>query len=130
MQTTPLGLPVVSGNGVRLTLEDGRELIDGVSSWWSTCHGYRHPHIEAAVMDQLKKLPHVMLGGFQHEPASRLARKLADLCPGDLNHVFFTDSGSVAVEVGMKMAVQYWMNQGVQGRYRFLSFKGAIMATH
>lgn len=124
MQTTPLGLPVVSGNGVRLTLEDGRELIDGVSSWWSTCHGYRHPHIEAAVMDQLKKLPHVMLGGFQHEPASRLARKLADLCPGDLNHVFFTDSGSVAVEVGMKMAVQYWMNQGVQGRYRFLSFKG------
>ena len=124
MQTTPLGLPVDSAEGVRIRLTDGRELVDGVSSWWSTCHGYRHPHIEAAVMDQLKKLPHVMLGGFQHEPASRLAKKLADLAPGDLNHVFFTDSGSVAVEVGMKMAVQYWMNRGEQGRYRFLSFKG------
>ncbi|MGC6512544.1 MAG: adenosylmethionine--8-amino-7-oxononanoate transaminase [Parvibaculales bacterium] len=124
MQTTPLGLPVASAEGVRIKLTDGRELVDGVSSWWSTCHGYRHPHIEAAVMDQLQKLPHVMLGGFQHEPASRLAKKLADLCPGHLNHVFFSDSGSVAVEVGMKMAVQYWMNKGEKGRYRFLSFTG------
>ncbi len=124
MQTTPLGLPAESASGVRITLADGRVLIDGVSSWWATCHGYRNPHIEAAVIDQLQKLPHIMLGGFQHEPASRLAKKLADLCPGDLNHVFFSDSGSVAVEVGMKMAVQYWLNKGELGRYRFMSFKG------
>ncbi len=124
MRTTPIGLPVSEAEGVRITLADGRRLIDGVSSWWSVCHGYRHPHIEQAVISQMQKLPHIMLGGYQHEPAARLATRLADLCPGDLNHVFFTDSGSVAIEVGMKMAIQYWLNNGVKGRHKFLHFRG------
>lgn len=124
MKTTPLGLPVVSAEGVKIRLQDGRELIDGISSWWAVCHGYRHPHIEQKVIAQLQKLPHVMLGGFQHEPASTLATRLANIAPGNLNHVFFTDSGSVAIEVGMKMAMQYWLNQGVKGRHRFMHFRG------
>lgn len=124
MKTAPEPLPVVSARGVRLTLADGRELIDGVSSWWTACHGYCHPHIEAAVREQLSKLPHVMLGGLVHEPAARLATRLARLLPGDLDHVFFSDSGSVAVEVAMKMAVQFWLNGGTSGRTRFVSFRG------
>ena len=110
-------------DGVRLELEDGSHLIDGISSWWTACHGYNHPHIRDAVADQLARMPHVMFGGLSHEPAERLARRLAKLLPGDLDHVFFTDSGSVAVEVAMKMAVQYWLNRGVKGRHRFVSFR-------
>ena len=124
MRTTPIGLPVSEAEGVRIKLADGRTLIDGVSSWWSVCHGYRHPHIEQAVVNQLQKLPHIMLGGYQHEPAALLARRLADFCPGELNHVFFTDSGSVAIEVAMKMAIQFWLNNGIKGRYKFMHFKG------
>ncbi len=107
MQTTPPPLPVVASDGVRLTLADGRELIDGISSWWTACHGYNHPHIRRAVSEQLATMPHVMLGGLAHEPAMGLAARLAKLLPGDLDHVFFSDSGSVAVEVAMKMAVQF-----------------------
>ncbi len=124
MRTTPIGLPVSEAEGVRIKLADGRTLIDGVSSWWSVCHGYRHPHIEQAVVNQLQKLPHIMLGGYQHEPAALLARRLADICPGELNHVFFTDSGSVAIEVAMKMAIQFWLNNGIKGRHKFLHFRG------
>ena len=124
MRTTPIGLPVIEAEGVRIKLADGRTLIDGVSSWWSVCHGYRHPHIEQAVVNQLQKLPHIMLGGYQHEPAALLARRLADICPGELNHVFFTDSGSVAIEVAMKMAIQFWLNNGIKGRYKFMHFRG------
>ena len=124
MLTTPIGLPVTEAEGVRIKLADGRILIDGVSSWWSVCHGYRHPHIEQAVISQLQKLPHIMLGGYQHEPAALLARRLADICPSELNHVFFTDSGSVAIEVGMKMAIQFWLNNGVKGRHKFIHFRG------
>ena len=124
MRTTPIGLPVIEAEGVRIKLADGRTLIDGVSSWWSVCHGYRHPHIEQAVVNQLQKLPHIMLGGYQHEPAALLARRLADFCPGELNHVFFTDSGSVAIEVAMKMAIQFWLNNGIKGRHKFMHFKG------
>ncbi|MDP6222555.1 MAG: adenosylmethionine--8-amino-7-oxononanoate transaminase [Candidatus Micropelagos thuwalensis] len=124
MRTTPIGLPVSEADGVRIKLADGRTLIDGVSSWWSVCHGYRHPHIEQAVVNQLQKLPHIMLGGYQHEPAALLARRLADICPGELNHVFFTDSGSVAIEVAMKMAIQFWLNNGIKGRHKFMHFRG------
>jgi len=124
MKTTPAALPVVSAEGVRLRLADGRELIDGISSWWTVCHGYRHPHIIQAVKDQLDRVPHVMLGGLTHDPAERLAARLAALAPGDLNHVFFCESGSVSVEIAMKMAIQYWINQGIAGRTRFVAFRG------
>ena len=110
--------------GSRIVLADGRELIDGIASWWTACHGYNHPHIRAAVERQLADMPHVMFGGLVHEPALTLARRLAALLPGDLDRVFFSDSGSVAVEVAMKMAVQYWLNRGVRGRSKFLAFKG------
>ena len=111
-------------DGVRLFLRDGRVLVDGLSSWWTACHGYNHPHIRSAVENQLHKMPHVMLGGLMHEPVARLAARLADLLPGDLSRVFFTDSGSVAVEVALKMAVQSWLNRGVPNKHRFLSFQG------
>lgn len=124
MKTAPVPLPVVEASGVRIKLADGRELIDGIASWWTACHGYSHPHIAEAVSAQMERMPHVMLGGLVHEPAMRLAGRLARLLPGDLDHVFFSESGSVSVEIAMKMAVQYWLNQGVTGRKRFLSFKG------
>lgn len=124
MKTTPPALRVRSAEGVRIQLEDGRTLIDGVSSWWTVCHGYRHPHIIDSVKHQLDQVPHVMLGGLSHEPAERLARRLAQLTPGDLNHVFFCESGSVSVEIAMKIAMQSWINRGVSGRSKFVCFKG------
>jgi adenosylmethionine-8-amino-7-oxononanoate aminotransferase len=124
MQTTPMALPVVKTDGVRLTLADGRELIDGISSWWTAAHGYNHPHIREAVINQLENMPHVMLGGLAHEPACRLASRLSEKLPGDLAHVFFSESGSVSVEIAMKVAVQFWINNGRRGRTRFVSFKG------
>ena len=124
MKTAAQPLPVVSTSGSRIRLADGTELIDGIASWWTACHGYNHPHIAAAVQAQLAAMPHVMFGGLAHEPAYRLAARLAALLPGDLERVFFTESGSVSVEVAMKMALQYWMNRGVQGRTKILSFRG------
>jgi len=123
MQTAALPVPVVGTEGVRLKLADGREVIDGLASWWSACHGYNHPHILDAMEKQLRVMPHVMFGGINHEPALKLAKRLVDLLPGDLDHVFFADSGSVSVEVALKMAVQFWLNRGVQGKNRFVSFK-------
>jgi adenosylmethionine---8-amino-7-oxononanoate aminotransferase len=122
MKTAELPVPVVSASGVRLKLADGRELVDGVANWWTACHGYGHPHILKKVAAQLQVMPHVMFGGLAHEPAYRLAARLASLLPGDLNRVFFTESGSVAVEVALKMAVQVWLNQG-QRRTKFVSFR-------
>ncbi|MCW9033741.1 MAG: adenosylmethionine--8-amino-7-oxononanoate transaminase [Rhodospirillales bacterium] len=122
MKRAPLALPAVATNGTRITLSDGRELVDGIASWWTACHGYNHPHITKALETQLHTMPHVMLGGFNHEPAMTLAQRLSKLLPGDLNHVFFADSGSVAVEVALKMALQYWINTGENGRDRFVSF--------
>jgi adenosylmethionine-8-amino-7-oxononanoate aminotransferase len=110
--------------GTRITLADGRELVDGISSWWTACHGYNHPHIVEAIRKQASILPHVMLGGLVHEQVATLARRLSDMLPGDLSRVFFSDSGSVAVEVAMKMATQYWLNKGVRGRTKMLAFKG------
>ena len=117
-------LPVVSASGVRLTLADGRELIDGIANWWSACHGHGHPAIRAAVASQIARLPHVMFAGLAHEPAYRLAERLTRLVPGDFTRVFFTESGSVSVEVGLKMALQYWMIAGRTGKTRVLSFRG------
>ena len=124
MKTAAAPLPVKTTQGSRIVLADGRELIDGVASWWTACHGYNHPHIRHAVARQLKQMPHVMFGGLAHEQAMTLARRLAALLPGDLTRVFFSDSGSVAVEVAMKMAVQYWINRGMRGRGQFVAFKG------
>jgi len=124
MGTAPPPLPVKRTEGVRIILEDGRELIDGTASWWTACHGYNHPHITAAIEQQVREMPHVMFGGLSHEPAFALASRLAALAPGDLERVFFADGGSVAVEVAMKMAIQYFINRGEKGRSRFVSFKG------
>ena len=124
MKTARPPLPVVRTEGVRLHLADGRSLIDGIASWWTACHGYNHPHIRQAVERQLSIMPHVMFGGLAHEPAYRLAARLAKMLPGDLNHVFFAESGSVSVEIAMKMALQFWINRGVSGRTKFLSFRG------
>lgn len=124
MKTATPPLPVVRSHGSRLELADGRQLIDGVASWWTACHGYNHPHIARALREQLDAMPHVMFGGLTHEPALTLARRLAGLLGPGLDRVFYTDSGSVAVEVAMKMAVQFWLNQGERGRSRFLAFRG------
>ncbi|NNC66140.1 MAG: adenosylmethionine--8-amino-7-oxononanoate transaminase [Gammaproteobacteria bacterium] len=122
-KTAPTPQVATRTEGARIILDDGRSLIDGISSWWTACHGYNHPAIAAAVSAQLAQMPHVMLGGLVHEQASRLASRLAAVLPAELEHVFFSESGSVAVEVGMKIAVQHWLNRGIRGRTRFLSFR-------
>ncbi|MDP3117081.1 MAG: adenosylmethionine--8-amino-7-oxononanoate transaminase [Phenylobacterium sp.] len=124
MKTAPAPLAVARTEGARIILEDGRQLVDGIASWWTACHGYNHPHIAKAVSDQLARAPHVMVGGLAHAPAYELARRLAALLPGDLDHVFFAESGSVSVEIAMKMAIQFWINRGVSGRSKFVSFLG------
>src|SRR5207342_3644414 len=103
MKTARPPLPVVRTQGSRIVLSDGRVLVDGIASWWTACHGYNHPHIRAAVEEQLRAMPHIMFGGLTHAPAKRLAARLIALAPGALEHVFFADSGSVAVEVAMKI---------------------------
>src|SRR3984893_695133 len=122
MKTAQLPVPVVSARGVYLRLTDGREIIDGIASWWTACHGYNHPYIQKKIAEQLVKMSHLMFGALAPEPAYRLAQRLAAALPGDLNRVFFTESGSVAVEVALKMAVQFWLNQG-QRRTKFVSFR-------
>ncbi|WP_029604682.1 adenosylmethionine--8-amino-7-oxononanoate transaminase [Kozakia baliensis] len=124
MQTTPAPLIARRTQGCTIDLEDGRTLTDGIASWWTACHGYNHPHIRDRVSAQLIAMPHVMFGGLVHRPALELAERLCALLPGDLERVFFTDSGSVAVEVALKMAVQYWLNKGQRGRTRLLAFRG------
>ncbi len=124
MKTMTPPMTVAGTAGSRIRLADGRELVDGIASWWTACHGYNHPQIREAVTRQLETMPHVMFGGLVHEQPLRLAERLTALLPGDLSHVFFSDSGSVAVEVAMKMAVQYWINRGIAKRTRFVAFKG------
>ncbi|WP_415486895.1 adenosylmethionine--8-amino-7-oxononanoate transaminase [Acetobacter sp.] len=124
MKTAPAPLAARSTQGSHITLTDGRSLVDGVAAWWTACHGYNHPHIRACAEDQLKRMPHVMFGGMVHEPALRLASRLSAMLPGDLERVFYTDSGSVAVEVAMKMAIQYRLNRGETNRTKLLSFRG------
>jgi adenosylmethionine-8-amino-7-oxononanoate aminotransferase len=117
-------LPVVSAQGVRLKLADGRELIDGMASWWCAIHGYRHPALDGAVIEQLGAMAHVMFGGLTHEPAVRLAERLIALAPAGLERVFFADSGSVSVEVAIKMCIQYQRALGQEGRTRLLTVRG------
>ena len=121
---SPLPACVVdSADGVMLKLADGRELIDGMSSWWAAIHGYNHPDLNEAARKQLNKMSHVMFGGITHEPAVELGRLLVELSPSGLNRVFFSDSGSVAVEVAMKMAMQYQQALGRPDRHRFLTVR-------
>ena len=115
--------PVRSAKGVRLELEDGRSLIDGISSWWTCIHGYNHPRLNQAATGQMKRMAHVMFGGLTHQPAVSLAKKLIDITPEPLRHVFFSDSGSVAVEVAMKMAVQYWHNRNQPQKNKLLTIR-------
>jgi adenosylmethionine-8-amino-7-oxononanoate aminotransferase len=117
-------LPVVSAEGVRLRLADGRELIDGMASWWCAIHGYRHPALDQALSEQLAKMAHVMFGGLTHEPAVLLAERLLELAPDGLERVFFADSGSVAVEVAIKLCLQYQRALGRDGRTRLLTVRG------
>ncbi len=114
---------VASASGVRLQLGDGRELIDGMSSWWCTIHGYNHPHLNEAVTAQMGKMSHVMFGGIIHEPAAQLAQRLVDITPAPLNKVFFSDSGSVSVEIAIKMALQFWQAKGHGEKNRLLSLR-------
>jgi adenosylmethionine---8-amino-7-oxononanoate aminotransferase len=117
-------LPIVSAQGVRLKLADGRELIDGMSSWWCAIHGYGHPALNEALTAQLERMAHVMFGGLTHEPGVRLAQRLLELAPDGLDAVFFADSGSVSVEVAIKMALQYQRAQGQPERTRLLTVRG------
>ncbi|HHX8491169.1 TPA: adenosylmethionine--8-amino-7-oxononanoate transaminase [Vibrio diabolicus] len=120
---TPLTCyPVASVNGVHIKLEDGTELVDGMSSWWSTIHGYNHPHLNQAAHKQIDQVSHVMFGGITHQPAISLCKKLLPLAPSNLEHVFLADSGSVAVEVSLKMALQYWHAKG-ERRPKFLTLR-------
>jgi len=122
-EATPL-FGVESAEGVRFRLEDGRELIDGMSSWWSAIHGYRHPAIEAALRRQMERMPHVMFGGLTHEPAVELCERLVSMSSDRLERVFLSDSGSVAVEVAIKMALQVWQSRGRPERQRLLTIRG------
>lgn len=125
MLTASPPLKVVGGEREFLVLEDGRRLIDGIASWWTLCHGYNHPKIVEAIRGQASRLAHVMLGGLVHQPAIDLADRLCDLVNLGPSRVFYCDSGSVAVEVALKMAVQYWINVGRTGKTRFISFRDA-----
>lgn len=116
--------PVASASGVWLEFEDGRRAIDGMSSWWCAIHGYNVPELNRAANVQLERMAHVMFGGLTHKPAAELGEKLLSIAPANMRHVFLADSGSVSVEVAMKMALQYWQGRGLGGRQRFLTIRG------
>ncbi len=123
--TQPLPTQLVeTASGVRLTLSDGRELIDGMASWWCVIHGYNHPRLNQAAKDQIDKMAHVMFGGITHRPAVELCQSLIEITPEKLQHVFLADSGSISVEVAIKMAVQYWQAKGKPRKSKMLSLRG------
>ncbi|PSR19396.1 adenosylmethionine--8-amino-7-oxononanoate transaminase [filamentous cyanobacterium CCP3] len=123
MPNTGPVFPVKSARGVYLTLETGEQLVDGMSSWWTCIHGYNHPQLNQAAQAQMGEMSHVMFGGLTHQPAVQLARKLVQMTPAPLQHVFFCDSGSVSVEVAMKLAIQYWHNRGESQKQHFLTLR-------
>jgi adenosylmethionine-8-amino-7-oxononanoate aminotransferase len=125
MKTAPAPLPIVRGEGVYLYTEDGRRLLDGISSWWVNIHGHSHPALNAALAAQAAKLEHVLFAGATHEPAVELAEKLRSLLPSGLTRIFYSDNGSTAVEVALKMAWHYWKNCGRQNRREFVSLHHA-----
>lgn len=124
MPATPAPYPVVATDGVFLTLADGRRLIDGMSSWWAAIHGYNHPRLNAAAHQQIDTMAHVMFGGLTHPPAVELVQRLLTVVPGNLDKVFLCDSGSVSVEVALKMAVQFWQARGQHDKNRFIALHG------
>ncbi len=124
MPSAQKALLVESAAGVRLRLADGRVLVDGMSSWWAVIHGYRHPVLDAAARSQLDSMSHVMFGGLTHRPAIELAEKLVQITAPPLQHVFFSDSGSVAVEVAAKMALQYWVSAGLPRKHKLITWRG------
>jgi len=123
MDNPPPAYPVVSAHGVRLRLADGTQLIDGMASWWCAVHGYNHPHLNAAMTKQIADMSHVMFGGITHAPAVTLAKRLVDMTPASLEKVFFADSGSVAVEVAIKMALQYWHSKGQTNKQKLVTIR-------
>lgn len=123
MINPPPMFPVESASGVRLRLTDGRELIDGMASWWSVVHGYNHPALNQAAHEQIDRMSHVMFGGLTHSPAIELSRKLVEMTPEGLERVFLADSGSVSVEVALKMAIQYWHARGKPEKHRMISLR-------
>ena len=125
MKTAPPPLSIVRGQGVYLYTEDGRKLLDGTSSWWVNIHGHSHPRLNQAIADQAKILEHVLFAGATHEPAVELAERLVGLLPAGLTKIFYSDNGSTAVEVAVKMAVQYWRNQGQPARQRIVALPHA-----
>lgn len=122
MKTVLPPLPVIGAEGCKIKLADGRELVDGIASWWSMCHGYQHPHIVKAIQEQAATLSHVMFAGLAHAPAYTLAARLCKTVGMGMERVFFAESGSVAVEVALKMALQYWRNKGETKRTKFITF--------
>jgi adenosylmethionine---8-amino-7-oxononanoate aminotransferase len=123
MKTPSPTFAVESAQGVYIKLSDGRELIDGMSSWWAAIHGYNHPVLNQAITDQVKQMSHIMFGGLSHQPASTLAKTLIEITDPSLAYVFFADSGSVAVEVSIKMALQYWVAQGQKNKHKLLTIR-------
>ncbi|OOV86022.1 adenosylmethionine--8-amino-7-oxononanoate transaminase [Oceanospirillum linum] len=125
MKNLEVNYEVETGEGPYIQLTNGMKLLDATCSWWCMIHGYRHPEITQIIHDQADKLAHVMLGGLKNQPATALAKKLVEITPDGLNHVFFSDSGSVGMEVAMKMAVQFWQNQGQTKKYKMASLMRA-----
>jgi adenosylmethionine-8-amino-7-oxononanoate aminotransferase len=125
MKTAPAPLPIVRGQGVYLYTEDGRRLLDGISSWWVNIHGHAHPRLNQALADQAKRIEHVIFAGATHEPAVELAERLVGVLPAGLTRIFYSDNGSTAVEVALKLAIQYWQNCGRPERQRIVSLRHA-----